>query len=78
METDRHDTPVPGWLAGELTELEHYYGQRWQIVRHEFADGLHLEVQARPARLGPRLVRPDAASLREALDREESRRVRDR
>jgi hypothetical protein len=77
VETGRHNALVPGWLAGELTKLEHDYGQRRQIALRKFADGLHLEAQARPGRLGPRLVRPDAASLREALDREESRRVRD-
>ena len=78
METGRNDPHVPGWLATDLAELEHDYGQRWQIVQREFANGLHLEAQARPGRLGPRLVRPDAASLREALDREESRHFRDR
>jgi hypothetical protein len=77
VETGKHEAPGPGWLTGELAELERDYGGRWQIVSREFADGLQLEAQARPGRIGPRLVRPDAASLREALDREESRRVRD-
>jgi hypothetical protein len=78
VKTGKHETLGPAWTAaGELAELEHHYGTRWQIIRREFADGPHLEAQARPGRLGPRLVRPDAASLREALDREESRRVRD-
>jgi hypothetical protein len=77
MRPDRCGDTEPAWTAGELAELQHYYGTRWQIIRREFADGPHLEAQARPGRLGPRLVRPDAASLREALDREESRRVRD-
>ena len=76
MRSDGHDDTEPAWTAEEA-ELERDYGTRWQIVRREFADGPHLEAQARPGRLGPRLVRPDAASLREALDREESRRVRD-
>ena len=78
METGRHEAPEPAWTAGELAELEHDYGGRWQIVSRQFADGPRLEAQARPGRLGPRIVRPDAAALREALDREESRRVRDR
>jgi hypothetical protein len=77
VETGEYEALAPGWLTGELAELLHDYGTRWQIVLREFADGLRLEAQARPGRLGPRLVRPDAASLREALDREESRRVRD-
>lgn len=73
MTPDRHGDTEPAWTAGELAELERDYGTRWQIIRREFADGPHLEAQARRGRLGP----PDAASLREALDREESRRVRD-
>lgn len=77
MRSDRCGGTEPAWTAGELAELEHHCGTRWHIIRREFADGPHLEAQARPGRLGPRLVRPDAASLREALDREESRRVRD-
>jgi hypothetical protein len=78
MTPDRHGDTEPAWTAGELAELERDYGTRWQIIRREFADGPHLDARPRPGRLGPPLVRPDAAALREALDREESRRVRDR
>jgi len=78
MTPDRCGDTEPASTAGELAELEGHYGIRWQIIRRESADGPRLEAQARPGRLGPRLVRPDVASLREALDREESRRARDR
>ena len=78
MTEGRHGARAAGWTAAELAELLHDYGERWEIVPREFADGLHLEARERPRCEGPRLTRRTPADLRDAMDREESRRVRDR
>ena len=72
-----HGTPAAGWTAAELAELLHDYGERWEIVPREYADGLHLEARERPRCEGLRITRRTVADLRDAMNREEARRVRD-
>jgi hypothetical protein len=72
-----HDAHATGWTAAELTELLHDYGERWEIVPRRYADGLHLEARERPRCEGLRITRRTTADLRDAMNREDARRVRD-
>jgi len=72
-----HGAPAAGWTTAELAELLHDYGERWEIVPRERADGLHLEARERPRCEPLRIARRTAADLREAMSREEARRARD-
>jgi hypothetical protein len=72
-----HDARAAGWTAAELAELLHDYGERWEIIPREYADGLHLQPRERPRREGLRITRRTTADLRDAMNREEARRVRE-
>jgi hypothetical protein len=77
MTEGRKTARAAGWTAAELAELLHDYGERWEVVPREYADGLHLEARERPRCEGLRITRRTAADLRAAMNREEARRVRD-
>lgn len=77
MTESGHDAHATGWTAAELAELLHDYGERWEIVQRRYADGLHLEARERPRCEGRRITRRTTADLRDAMNREDARRVRD-